>query len=285
MTTPAVQTLQSVGVDYITATAYRTRDRERFHDLGMHLIEQSARLGNELCNYKANGYHGHKCGGVVRGIRHDTHIIRLSSDDAREHWREVYAEATNISRIDLQVTFSLDRADEGYIRDEHARAIASKQGRGRRREVELRWNNIKGDTLTLGCRTSDVFARVYDKGREQKSDPAGKLIRHEVEYKRAMARAVAERLHGSESELLDVPGLVSTYIGRFGVRTTANAEPAIQCARGRTTDCDVKRRWLTSAVRPSISLLVSKGLLREVLSDLDLLQFVTIKDDSHEGSD
>jgi DNA relaxase NicK len=274
---PLISNLESVGVDYFTATAYRTGIGHSFKDLGYHLIEQSTSIGNDVCTYRARDYIGYQSGGVCVGTRSDTHIIRLSSDEAREHWREVYQLATNVSRIDLQLTFKLERAHESYIREEHARAIRAKQGQGRRREIELRWNNVKGDTLYLGSRTSDIFARMYDKGCESKTEQAGKLIRQEIEYKGKTAVAVSDRVHESESEQTSIAQFVSTYIRRFDLQTPENATANVQCARGLTTNNDIKRQWLRTAVRPSIKRLLEAGMLEEVLEALGLTDQVTIK--------
>jgi len=279
---PALSTLESVGVDYFTATAYRPGPGHDFRELGTHLIAQSALLGNDVRPFKASDYRGYQSGGVCAGTRHDTHIIRLSSDDAREHWREVYKLATNVSRIDLQLTFKLDRPDESFIREQHAQAIRAKQGQGRKREIQLTWNSIKGDTLYIGNRTSDVFARVYDKGRQEKSEQAGVLIRQEIEYKRRTAKLIAESLDRAESVNTHLARLVSTYLRRFELQTSAAGDVNVQCARGRTTDNDVKRRWLHNSIRPSVTRLVSAGMLSEVLEALGLSELVTINANTDE---
>lgn len=275
-TLPAIDALESVGVDYLTATAYRNGDGRSFRDLGQHLLEQSALAGNDLRPYRERDYRGYQAGGVICGTRYDTHLIRLSSDEARDNWKEVYRRSTNVSRVDLQLTMRLAREYEPYIREQHAQAVSAKQGRGRRREVELRWNNVKGDTLYLGSRTSDVFARVYDKGRQEGWASPGLLIRQEIEYKRKVAKGVAEQLIQMESERIGIARFVSTYISRFGLQTTASEELNVQYARGRTTSIDAKRAWLHNAVRPSVARLVDAGMLREALDALGLSELVTI---------
>lgn len=283
-TIPSFDALESVGVDYLTATAYRTGDGHPFRDFGQHLLEQSALAGNEVRPYRERDYRGYQAGGVICGTRADTHLIRLSSDEARDHWREVYRRSTNVSRIDLQLTLRLAREYEPYIREQHHTAMTAKQGRGRRREVELRWNSVKGDTLYLGTRTSDIFARVYDKGRQEKWCPPGLLIRQEIEYKRKVAKAVAEQLHSMESDTIGIAPLVSTYISRFGLQTRTNEELNVQYARGRTTSIDLKRRWLSQAVKPSVARLVECGMLQEALDALGLSELVTINSDVRKES-
>jgi hypothetical protein len=275
-------TIENIGVDYLTATAYRPGPGHLFKDLGTHLIEQSALIGNDVRPFRASDYRGYQSGGVCVGTRHDTHIIRLSSDEARDNWRDVYKLATNVSRIDLQLTFKLDSPHEPFIREQHAQAIRAKQGQGRKREIELKWNSVKGDTLYIGNRSSDVFARVYDKGRQEKSELPGLLIRHEIEYKRKTAMSIADSLDRAESVNTHLARLVSTYLRRFDLQTLSAGEANVQCARGRTTDNEVKRRWLLNSVKPSVTRLVEAGMLSEVLDALGIGHHVTINTNTNE---
>lgn len=97
---PAV--LVSAGVDYLTATCKRTSDNEAFKLLGEQLLQQQKDRGHEVMLWKASQYHGERVEGIIRGVRYDTHIIRLSSDFAHDHWRSVYDLSTNVTRIDCE---------------------------------------------------------------------------------------------------------------------------------------------------------------------------------------
>lgn len=262
--------LVSAGVDYITATAPRTSQSEEFYALGESLIQAQARQGHEVRSWKASSYHGLQTDGVIRGVRADGHIIRLSSEVAFEHWRAVYALARNITRIDCQVTFQLPKARVDFFRAMEARALAARAGRGRRRSVELRANNIKGDALYIGSRQSEVYARCYDKGRETKTLEAGLLVRQELEYKGDTALRVAARLAESPSAELESKRLVSSYMSRLGIETIRNDKPAAMSARGKSALKLPKLNWLESSVRPTVVRLVAAGRLTEVLDALGL---------------
>lgn len=266
--------LISAGVDYLTATAYRGSRSDPFVALGHRLLEQQAAIGHEVRTWKGSQYHGTLTEGVVRGVRHDTHIIRLSSEMAHAHWREVAELATNITRIDCEVTFELKRPDPRIIRRSELLAYTAKTTRGRRREVELRANRLRGDTLYLGRRQSEVYARFYDKGRELKTEVAGKLLRQELEFKGDRAKAVATTLAAVPSDAIECAAIVSTYMKRCGLQTVRGATPAAMSARGMTGGKPVKLRWLEQAVKPSVLRLLAAGQLNNVLDALGLSDYV-----------
>lgn len=262
--------IESAGVDWLTATAYRSRERETFYETGMAMLEEVAALGNEVSAWKSQGYHGRRAGGVAIGVRADTWIARLSSDDARESWRRLYPLASNVSRLDVQVTFRLNRPDESFIARQRARALASPSRRGRKSNITLITSTLDGDSIYLGKRTSDCYARCYDKGREERTERAGRVIRQELEYKRDRAKSVAELLYQSTSDEIRSRQLVSTFFNARGFQTSAVDGKIAVGARGKASSNEAKLAWLRASVRPSITALLSQGLLLDTLRALGL---------------
>lgn len=273
MTLSEAHTVVSVGVDWLTATAYRTRNHEQFHELGKSLLQAARERGNDVLPWKAQGYRGTKAGGVRQALRYDTHIIQLSSDDARESWRDVAALASNVSRLDLQVTFELERARPSFFREQHERASVGMKGRGRKRNLTYITSRLTGDSIYLGQRTSDIMGRCYDKGMEAKCAPRGRLIRHELEMKRDYAKRVAARLLKSSSEVADVGSLVCDYMRQQHLETAAYIYANRESARARQTTDNARRlRWLRSSVRPSVAVLVEAGSMADVLTSLGIME-------------
>jgi len=272
MTLKEPHSVVSVGVDWLTATAYRTRRHERFHKLGKQLLEQAEARGNDVSVWKAQGYRGTKAGGVRQALRHDTHIIQLSSDDARESWKDVAALATNISRLDLQVTFEFERARPEFFHEQHERAKSGMTGRGRKRNLTFITSRLTGDSLYFGQRTSDVYGRCYDKGMESKSCERGKMVRQELETKRDAARDLAARLIQVEDERAEVGAFVCSYMARQSLLTPANFDLDRESARARqTSDADRRMRWLARGVAPCVRLLLDAGRIEDVLTALGLM--------------
>lgn len=270
-------TVTSAGIDYLTATAFRTPKHHDFREVTETILERVIREGNEVSTWRANGYHGRRAGGVAVGVRHDTWIARLSSDDARESWREVYQRASNVSRLDVQVTFRLDEPDIDFFHRQRLRALASRTKRGRRSNVTLITSSLDGDSLYLGKRTSDLYARCYDKGREEKSASAGVLVRQELEYKRDRAKDAAEQIYRAASEVTETHQLVSSFFKTHAIQTIQNDAKREVGARGRTTSIDAKLAWLRTAVAPSISFLITHDRLSDTLTALGLDKLVQPK--------
>jgi hypothetical protein len=262
-------------VDWLTATAYRNRKHEEFYETGKMLIEANAKLGNDVSNWKAQGYHGLKCAGVRVGLRHDTFICQLSSDDARESWKTVAALATNVSRLDLQVTYEFEQAQKDFFIEEHKQAVAGKSGRGRKPNVTLITSSLLGDSIYLGQRSSDVYARCYDKGMESKCAPRYKLIRHEIELKRDAAARTVQRLQAAPSESFLTIEMVSNHMALKHLRTASHNSSNRESARARQLpDNDRRLRWLRSAVKPSVAILLQAGRIGDVLECLGLTNSV-----------
>lgn len=273
-TLPRPATLVSAGVDWLTATAYRTSNNDPFDLLGRELVERQAALGHEVKTHKAGGYHGLQTEGVSRGVRHDTYIIRLSSDVAHDNWRDVAALATNISRCDVEITLEFDEPVTDFITSNQALALSHGGTRGRRRNVTLIQSTSQGDSLYLGKRTSDVYARVYDKGREQKIAPLGTLYRQEIEYKAERAARVVSHLTEAECEVTESAALVCSYMRSAGLQTMWYDGKRAMAAREKTGAKPRQLRWLEQAAKPSVVRLCEAGRLREVLECLGLAAYV-----------
>jgi len=279
-TLPRPAVLVSAGVDYLTATCYRTSGNEPFKLLGERLVAEQADIGHEVLSWKASQYHGVRTEGIIRGVRFDTHIIRLSSELAHDNWKEVYDLATNVTRIDCEMTFKFDERHPTFFRENETLALAHRGGRGRRKEVELRCSRTTGDRLNLGRRQSEVYARCYDKGMEQRCALAGLLIRQELEFKGDRASQVAAHLAQSKSEATDALDMVSQYFRASGVQTMWNDGKFAMAARGTERQKPRKLRWLEQAVKPSVLRLLEAGKLIEVLEALGLSEKVIVKRDS-----
>jgi hypothetical protein len=251
---PDTFTLESAGIDWLTATCYRTSGRVAFDALGKDLIAEQARHGLELRTWKSGGYHGQVCGGVMFGARHDTWICKLSSDVARERWQDLRAEATNITRADVQLTIRLKQANINYFAQQRERAEAARGKRGRRA-------NVTFITSTLGL-----------------------LIRQEVEAKGEAVDPLLKQLEQASSVELEAARVVSLYMEARKIQTIPNEVGFVWAARGNSTRPDAGLRWMRSAVAPTVQRMASCGRLIEVLEALGISDRVTINDAENSDS-
>lgn len=263
--------LTSAGCDWLTATARRVAANEPFHELGMMLLEEEAESGNDIRQWKWMGYHGRATNSLRVGVRRDSWLLSLSSEVARSHWREVYALADNVSRLDVQATVELDQAHPSIVRELHGEATAQRRRTGRPTNYTLLSSTISGDTLYVGQRSSDRYLRCYDKGVESRCAPAGKLLRYECEFKRGPARAVASSMYQSPEDTAYATGVISEHFLRRGLRVPSSCEEGRWDASSLTpADVDRKLLWLGRAIAPTVRFLLDRGRSQDVLRALGL---------------
>jgi len=266
------------GIDYCTMTAKRGDRAEQLRERANRLLAEQVGSGNELKMWKFSGYRGKRSGGVAFGVRHDGCILVLSSSAAATLTVESIPLADNVSRIDLQLTCfdASQQAERAHLA--YYSMLEAPRRRGRPPSASLRLNSTGGQTLYCGSRASDKLGRLYDKGIEQKTAPAGAYWRYEVEYKRSQATEIA-RL-AAEAKLDDalIAAFVVDYFGARGLSVPACLERFEQVAEAHratlqfdgVTDADRTLRWLNQTVAASVKRLVDSGRLAEVIRALGL---------------
>lgn len=265
--------IESAGVDWITASAPRSRASENLYTLGERLIKDEASNGNDLTPWRWQGYRGLKCGGASVGLRGDGYLIQLRSDVARDTWQQVMPHAANVSRIDLQLTARLDEARTELIRSQYARLRRAKNLRGRPLDATLIDSRSRGSSLYLGRRSSERFARMYDKGGEERTAEPGKLIRWEVEFKKTTARQMATALNEADDVDAVAGSTVSDYFRSRRVQCVqVGLEPLATPRPPRTTDNATKMAYLRNVVAPMLAKLLEAYDLATLLETVGLDQ-------------
>jgi DNA relaxase NicK len=200
-------------------------------------------------------------------------MVKVSGEQARLNWREVFQESTNVSRLDVQTTVRFDVAQPSIVQELHGDAIAYRPTNGRPTSKTLIQSSTKGDTLYLGQRVSDVYCRAYDKGIESKTAEAGLLLRYEVEFKRRRARQVAMVLSKTELTGTESAGIVSNVFSSRGVRVpTSIDELRLDASSLPVAPHHLKFAWLGRAVRPSVEALLRVYSRDELIAVLGLEQ-------------
>jgi DNA relaxase NicK len=144
---------------------------------------------------------------------------------------------------------------------------------GRRPKRSLIINSEGGSTCYIGSRVSENFGRVYDKGRESETAPAGALWRWECELKGSLALAAAKQLLDYPDPLPAILSYVTSWWERrCSVRLADATNPLtlVVSPSDRTTD-EVRLAWLQSSIRPCIRRLVESVGRERVLAALGLL--------------
>jgi hypothetical protein len=263
--------IKETGVDWITATCRDVDLQDRFKQLGYALLQTQAELGEQVKPWSFEGFHGLNGHHVAFGEQPEMCIMRLSSGVAWSYWRKCYELATNVSRIDFQVTVEGVPDCRKVILTQHRNALKHVEGWTKPPEVDLRLSNRRGPTLYLGVRQSDYFGRVYDKGRESKLDHYAGCVRTELQCNGRAARRAAHEIYHRGLSPSECEPYVAEFFRRRGCsRLWREAAGLTFCSpRSRTTNLR-RLLWIRNQVAPAVQSLIDSGLLPEVLDALGL---------------
>lgn len=265
-------TLHSLAVDYLTATA---RDRDagaKLHSYASGLFRWEAETGNTPRPWSGSGFSGWQCGQVQISTRDVEVMVRLSGDAAARWWRKTAELSENVSRIDLQGTIIIP-GDVTRRIDRHRRE-ALRFSKKLKYVPIVRWiqDARGGYTLYLGSRESYVFGRIYDKWQRDQLDHFKGCVRFEAQFQRKLALNISRSLLSTSSPMPRIASHVSQFFtGRgVGLELPYDDSATYCCSRPRTDDGKTLE-WLATAVRPSILRLIDAGKGLEVFRALGLI--------------
>lgn len=253
--------LHSWGVDYIRVTAESEAGKKAILLGWAKKRAQLERLGDKVKKDGLQGFTGESCGPVFYG-RNDTHfMLQASGAAADELFPELPWVELHCTRIDLQVTmqYTEDHATlgqwlgqqraKGYERN--SRPVKPRQG--------LHVGYGRGDTLSIGSRSSPRYGRIYDKQRESKDERYSHCWRFEIEYKDPVADNIVEFLRHSPSMDRAVAGAVAGQLQEWGIALAVPTEPVLVAGSigRREYDSDRAIKWLETQVRPTVERLLA----------------------------
>jgi len=249
----------AAGVDWITCTAKRSGLGEALWSCGDALLRQYAEVGEDVALWKGNGYRGWSNGGIRLGARSDGCILSLSSTKCAKHWKEALSAAENCSRLDLAVDVHLDPVVLSLARDVYVNVAHVPLRAGRPVKRTLIVSSDGGSTAYIGSRVSELYARVYDKGVEQKSAARGTWWRFEVEIKGSRAAAVAEELQQTVAPAQQSLAMVADFFRSRAALHLPSSNTAT-FAKGRLEPSSIEKQllWLSRGVRPTVQVLIER---------------------------
>lgn len=262
-----------VGIDYLTATFQGRKCARQAASKAFDLIEEEMGRGNMRKSWGMAGYSGWASGPVQVGHNHDSVLVRLSSHAAKTNWRWFVERATNISRIDYQVTTRTD--------DTPARRLARHWRQARRFKAAGKTNASVGayfgddstPTVYLGRRISNRFGRIYDKESEDDDPQWQGCVRYETEFKNEAGSGMARCLVKAEHEVPAIASEVVSFFHGRGVPVTGFLKGMSNyCCNRQRSDASRRIQWLSTQVKPSVAALIEAGMLDEVLDALGLVK-------------
>lgn len=184
----------SAGIDWLTCSKEDVRPGDEWDDLATSLLHGSVQEGEKVRLATWMGYAGLKSSCMFYGWLARRSVVWMSGPHVPAHTCKLISMASNVSRLDLQLTVEHTPADSSLGRINFRRA-AGHEGRPGQKPIVTEIHDTKGGwTVAIGSRISDQYGRHYDKGVEAKVGRPGEIWRYEVEYKRAMAKKVAAQM-------------------------------------------------------------------------------------------
>ncbi len=237
-------------VDWITLTTFA-----REHDLWdcfASLTPEDVRKESRRLQYHGSaGPHSFWGTGVQAGRQHA--MLQVSGELADEVTLFVVPYDINCTRLDLQVTIAMPTGyDSREVYDGLIDPLA-KWG-GRRKNASIVQSGDGLDTIYIGSRTSEKFARLYVK---PDADGLPAFLRFEVEYKKATAHGVYQALWSGKHtratilahEVKMIPlakfALVTRFLDALGTQGT---NPPVKRVRTHSNTIE----WLETQVEPAI---------------------------------
>lgn len=263
--------LISAGIDYITVTARTKNALERLQEIAFALIEVELSQGAISKQWYQSGYVGFSVGHVQYGERYDGCIVRLGGPVAHAHWQRVYEAADNCSRLDTQATFRVTE-DPAKVCERHYVELRRWRKNFKRAPKLSRITDDEGGyTVYSGRKVSDVMGRIYTKFAQSACKQFEQSVRYEVQFNHRRAKSVANAIIAGSLRIADIAFSTLEFFSERGAALRPLLEwlgkqTSIEVLNPRVlkSDCEKLLQWIGKQVRPSVRLLLARGLRREV---------------------
>lgn len=270
------------GPDYLTVTGKNGSPSLDLEFLSDREFSRAKEHGSKPRSASLLGYDGYKLDHYFFGRRTDDVMVRVSGPETLYLAKELIQAASNISRLDLQVTIWTNGEQPHLGKHGYNHLTMYRRAYGRPGNITLVQNHPQGETLNVNKRTSDSFGRLYDKATEAKAGPARTIWRYEVEYKRraALTRAIdyAASSDGAAFTKLAVHAWY-TAKGLEPAFKTTEREPSVQASIMRP------RRDVLSWFEESVSITVARAVKtygpERVIKALGLTALVQPRKEDH----
>jgi len=279
MTSNDAPTVEQVtaGIDWLTLTLPRDAGNlAHWHIMGIHHLNTIAAQGYELKPRTMLGYDGYSAGNCFIGERDDGVMMQFTGNHADGAFFRVYRDDAHISRIDLQVTVKFFTMPSNIARrayqdaDDKNRRLPAH----RRRKLWIIMGSDGGDTFYLGSPSSDQRARIYNKEVQSEVIDFVRTWRYELVLRNDFATSISRTISGTASDHQSIVlSTVVSWLQYRGVDCSLFAQgerEILPIVRTLPTDIETKLKWLRTQVRPTIKLLIERGMEDEMVEALGL---------------
>ena len=265
------ETIIEAGIDWLTCTCTEPAQRRDMQALAATLLHDEREQGNNIEPWNCLGFVGLHAGGIGFGDIDEMSLMRLSGPTAYRHWRSACQLATNVSRLDVQVTVRSAIEPQERVMQHHAQAIDHVAKLKRKPAVDLRLSNVRPPTLYLNQRQSTRFGRVYDKGGESKLDHYLGCVRYECQFNGKSGLYASRFVAAETSEHTAAEQMITGFFSERGLDLGwARVEPHSLVNPRRRSDASRRLAWLRNQVAPCVKDLIERNMLSETFEALGL---------------
>jgi DNA relaxase NicK len=258
------------GADYLRLTA---KDHAPYGDWAGLLVpefleeERSGRRQHDRWILNYYGRVGEHC---FVGRSDAGSMVQVSGSLADTLFRPLSHAGGRCSRVDIQVTATPPEGPDEYLRSAYDNMSIHERSRGRPALLEIRDTNNGAKMVTVGSRTSEIYARIYDKGKESKDKNWQGMVRHELEVKGQAARDLHTWLMDDILRVHTISAIVGNYFKQRGCPMfwEEYEKRSVPDVQRRTKNDATKIAWLATQVAPTFQDLVKKGKTAEALRAL-----------------
>jgi DNA relaxase NicK len=267
----------TAGIDWLTMTLPRDAEHlAHWQIIGLRHLNTISEQGYELKPRTMLGYDGYSAGNCFVGEREDGVMMQFTGYHADGAFFRVYRADAHISRIDLQVTvrFAVMPSDIARRAYQDADAANRRLPAHRRRKLYIIMGSDGGDTFYLGSPSSDQRGRIYNKEIQSEDPSFIRTWRYELVFRNDFATSISRTIDTRVGDhKIIVLSAVTSWLQYRGIDCSLFAQGAgvlLPIARTLPTDIEAKLKWLRTQVRPTIKLLIERGMQDELSEALGI---------------
>lgn len=265
------------GIDYLSMTMRADNPNvQQWRLSANNYLQEIAVHNDELNSTRRLGYEGYSFGGSFVGERERDTFCVFSGERAKRAYTLLYRHDVHVSRIDVQVSYryAVPTANVAQRARDEVKKDNTRLSSARQRNATLMEDLRGGGTCYIGTRTSEQFARIYNKEAESQDANYKGVWRFEVQLKNRYAEKVCEQVAtNTYTPEVHAAVFVRQWLRHRGVSTPWKAvAELLPLPRDNPTltASEARLRWLRDQVRPAIRQLLKYGLRDDIIEALGL---------------
>jgi hypothetical protein len=249
------------GIDYVRLTSDEPKVIEQMFKAARHIMVEEQKAGQHIKPGGAIGFYGHKTKHCFFGMRGDWAMFQVSGYVAREQYSSYASIPAHCTRLDLQQTVRHEEQATAVIHKHEDASNEAKSPDGRHWDTTLIRKNRRAETLYIGSRESEKFARIYDKFKESGKEEYVGCVRYELELKGDVSRETWRQMLSGHTDVASMLTKMVMWFEAHGIRGVlwGYNQGVLPNVPRETPTADKSIAWLAKQVKQTVARLVSEG--------------------------